>query len=445
MGSVWFEDDGFLDALVGLILRDRTFLRQYGGILEADDFKARTEATHSADRWIIASKALDHWTKYREPAGRLIIPELKHYSKIARLNEKKALKLVKLARGYVASSAAPAPIADKVREFKQQVLKANALDQILELQTAGMLDDEKWSKLTHGAILDVQDGTQTVDYFNTLQDRQLRRMRGQSVRYPFLLIEPFDMMVRAIARGHLGLVMAPWKGRKSLFLLWIALAYCRQGLRVLHYTLEDPLEDVEDRLDAMITEVPIKLLVDKSVVVQKRFPRFKRFVQANLKLHDFTSGGLSIAQIQADIDRYRENKFYPDAVIIDYDDEIMPSKRNKERRFEFAEIYRDMRRLAAHNDILVWSAAQTTRDSEGKKIITGSDLAEDVSKARKVSLAIGIGASDWGEKANYLYVAAHKHDHMHVGCNIVGDPERMIFYDHAKTMRMSKKSVDKKP
>jgi hypothetical protein len=284
--------------------------------------------------------------------------------------------------------------------------------------------------------------TQT-DFFNKFQDRNVRRVRGDVAKYPYLMIEPLDVLVRTICRGQVGLVMAPWKGRKSLMLLWIALAYSLQGLRVLYYTLEDPLITVEDRLDSMITRVPVKMLTEKASVVARRFPRFKRFVTNNLRLIDATGEtGLSIVQVNADVRALRESGYDVDAVIIDYDDEIQPVRKNQDRRFEFAEIYRHMRKSAATLDVLWWTAAQTNKLSEHKRIITGSDLAEDVSKARKVSFALGIGKGDWGKNSNYLYVAAHKNDYQFVGCNIMGDPERVLFYDHDKTMRRLARAQD---
>lgn len=436
--SVWFEDDNFLDALVSLLISDKAFAKNFSGMLDSDDFKARTEALHSNDRWVIASKALDHWEKFREPAGKLIVPDLKQYAKLARLSDIKTKKILKLATRYLESRPPANSIGEKVIEFKSQVLKANAIDEMLELQTGGMLTEEKWAEIAHKALQVPIDGMPQTDFFNKLTDRNLRRLRSGGVVYPYLMIEPLDCLVRTIAKGQVGMVMAPWKGRKSLMLLWIALAYTLQNLRVVHYTLEDPLTVVEDRLDSIITRIPTKMLADQTAITARRFPRFKRFVSNNLRLVDATGEkGLSIAQVGSDIDYMRENGFDPDAVIIDYDDEIIPVRKNQDRRFEFAEIYRHMRKLASTKDLLLWTAAQTNSNGEGKKILVGKDLAEDVSKARKVACCIGIGAADteWGENSNYLQVVAHKNDVQHVGCHIMGNPERAIFYDHNRTMR----------
>ncbi len=435
-----FEDDGFLDATVALVLKDRAFARQYGHLLESSDFKARTDSLHSSDRWIIATKALDHIKKHREPAGKLIHTELRAYAKSVQLSAEKLEKILKVADRLLKLKPAVSSVGDKVLTFKKEAKKRDAIDQLLDFQTLGQLDDAKWHEIMRAAI--VQDeavGEIETDYFSQLPSRTMRRLLARNVRYPLLMIEPFDHMCRAIARGQLGLVAAPWKGRKSLMLLHIAIAYCLQGLNVLFYTLEDPLEDVEDRLDAMITHVPIKLLRDKYRLVEKRFPRMRRMIAKNLRIRDCTVSGLTIDKVTDDLKRLQEIGINIDSVIIDYDDEITPPRKATERRHEFADIYRAMRKAAASTNSIWWTAAQTNKESEGKKLLTGKDLAEDVSKARKVFFMVGIGASpDWGENGNYLYVSVHKNDRRYIGCNIMGDPDRMIFYHHEKTMKAQK-------
>ena len=158
-------------------------------------------------------------------------------------------------------------------------------------------------------------------------------------------------------------------------------------------------------------------------------------MRSRLKIIDGTEGGISVLRIEEIWERERNRGFTADVVVIDYDDEIKPPRKQEERRFEFADIYRSLRTFAAQKQVIVWTAAQTGRKTENMKVITAAATAEDISKIRKATLAIGIGKGDWGENSRYLYVAAHKFDKMHVGCNIMGDFGSGIFYDREATMR----------
>jgi hypothetical protein len=174
---------------------------------------------------------------------------------------------------------------------------------------------------------------------------------------------------------------------------------------------------------------------DRPRLVHKRFQKFRRMVRTQLKIVDATEGGTTIQGIEQVLLQERDRGFHADALIIDYDDEIVPTRKQKERRFEFADIYRDLRQMTARYNLLSWIAAQTRRGTEENKVIGGDLLAEDISKLRKVALAIGIGKGEWGENSLYLWVAKHKYDVQHVGCNIISDYSRMLIYDPEATRR----------
>ena len=99
------------------------------------------------------------------------------------------------------------------------------------------------------------------------------------------------------------------------------------------------------------------------------------------------------------------------------------------RRFEFASIYRRMRKAAVRMNVYLWTAAQTGKAAEGRKIVTGKDAAEDVSKIRKVAFAMGIGTDPDNPKIKHLYVIRHKFDRSRFGIDIVTDYDSSIFYD----------------
>ena len=90
-----------------------------------------------------------------------------------------------------------------------------------------------------------------------------------------------------------------------------------------------------------------------------------------------------------------------------------------------------------------WTAAQTSKKAESKKIVTGQDTAEDVSKVRKAFLVIGIGRDPEIENMRCLYVAAHKHDRSRFAVEIMSAFDSAIFYDREATLaaRRQKRSA----
>jgi hypothetical protein len=103
-----------------------------------------------------------------------------------------------------------------------------------------------------------------------------------------------------------------------------------------------------------------------------------------------------------------------------------------------ADIYRDLRQLASRKNAILWTAAQTKRSTASKRILGGDDLAEDISKVRKVAMALSLGQGDWGEDSIFIWVAAHKFDRQHIGCNIMSNKNRMLIYDREATLKAAR-------
>jgi hypothetical protein len=292
-----------------------------------------------------------------------------------------------------------------------------------------------------------------VDIFSNRElegriSRRVMQMRRQ--RFPVLLIDPIDRLVRVIARKHLGLILAPYKRGKSMCFIWIALAYVLQSLNVLYFTLEDSQEDVEDRFDAAITNLPMSRLTEVPEKVRERFAHFKKLLRSRLKVVDGTDGSISIPAIENTWEQERNRGFVADVIIVDYDDEIRPVKKQTDRRMEFADIYRDYRQFLSRHDLIGWTASQTSRKSEDMKVIGGQQTAEDISKIRKCTFAMSLGKGDWGDNSLFLWIAAHKLDQMLVGANIITSKEKSVFYDREATMareveERAKKAAAAKP
>jgi len=442
----YLEDPDFLDALLSLLISDRQFLRTTGHLIDGDDFAGQGTDLNSRARWIVGTKALEHWNKFREPICDVLSSELQEYSKLSRLGPRQTKQFLDYGKKLVATpTLAPASITEKLIEWKKQVVLSKAISDFIDAQADGSLDTSRFLAIAREAVsIEAKFTPEEDEFFELLDDRIERRANRGVERFFPLLIEPYDAEVRAIARGHIGLILAPYKRGKSLMLLQIAIAYILQRLNVIYLTLEDPKIDVEDRFDAAISNLPIRDLPVLPNRLRNRIRRFLRLAKGRLKVFDGTEQSYSVAQIEQLWIRERENGFNADAIIIDYDDEIMPPRQHKDRRFEFADIYRELRRFAAKEDLLLWTAAQTKRGTGKTARIEGDDVAEDISKIRKVSCAISIGQGEWKEEENlFLYVAAHKYDKQNVGVNIISNKANSLIYDRDRTFEAMKRHFAK--
>lgn len=448
MKGSYLNDAHFQDELIRFLIYDRNFLKEASHLLKAEDFK-KLHQHGGNERKAIAEMTLDFWRKYREPVGKLFKVELQEYAQKTGWRDENRERLFEYGEALTNGHKRVAPDAalDKIRQYRLDLELAHAMGEMNDAMDKGILTADEFMAIARKAVEAVgkEPGRPTSIFSDReLEQRIIRRALQQRVqRFPVLLIDPIDRMVRVIARKHLGLVLAPYGRGKTLFFVWLALAYTLQGYNVLHFTLEDPREDVEDRFDAAITSLPIGRLADLPNRVREKFQRYKRMLRTRLKIVDGTDGGITIGAIENIWEQERNRGFAADVVIVDYDDEIRPERKQEERRMEFADIYRDFRSVIARHELIGWTASQTSRKSEDLKIIGGKYIAEDISKIRKASFAMSLGQGDWGEESIFLWIAKHRYDMQHVGANICTDKARALFYDRDATLKKEIEERDK--
>lgn len=436
----WWDDEEFQDRLVALLVRDVITLKSCAALLDPDDFKPLHGMRNGRARQLVAERALEYYGRYHQPLGDLMRADALQYAQrinwgAGQLGDLREyllyLKKVPLVT--------PDALLEKVVAYKSARMRAGALQELNDLQaTAGSVSDEDWRALMLRGLAGVNAQNATVDYLATLESRLGRRNARSAARTPWTFIEPLDEMVCTTGPQQTGLVIAPYKRGKSLFLLWLAVAFALQRLNHLHITLEDPLKIVEDRLDAIITSIPLKRLHEFPQHVARRFARFRAMVRGYLRVYDGTAGGITVDRIEQILMAEREQGRITHSLTVDYDAKIVPARRLRERRDEYDEMYVAMQQLASRFNLVLWTAAQTQRDTRHMKILSGDRVAEDINKIRNVTCALSLGKGEWTEESIYLWVAAHKCDRMEVGCEIVPDLKRMLIYDREATARAAR-------
>jgi replicative DNA helicase len=289
--------------------------------------------------------------------------------------------------------------------------------------------------------LELSESAFTIsDFLDEYEGRILRRqLQAESQRYPLLLIDPLDEKIRAIGRGHFGIFYGAYSSGKSLFLVHVSMAYALQGLNVLYITLEDPQDVLENRMDSCMTGIPMSKLITLPKTFRKRFIRNRRTLRGRIHVVDATGGGCTLAKIEKVWEQEKAKGFIADAIVIDYDEELESEKKfsgEMARKREFEDIYKGLRRMAKRLNVYLWTASQTKRGTRNKRVLVGDDLAEDISKAKKAFLAIGIGQDPDNEHVKHLWVDRHRLDRSKFGVDVVTDFDSGIAYDREKTLRM---------
>jgi hypothetical protein len=424
--------------LLCYICRDKIMLNRLASKLSVQDWEDSREES------IVAKVALRFFRIYEEPVGMLLRSEVEtELDNTPNLGEAVRAKVQALLRQIegkeIALSSAEA-IENKVLKLKRDQFFSRSIEKIIDLQAAGTLTNEKFGKICQLASEYVgDDKLHIVDYFSDeeLDKRIERRLVSKLIKYPLTMIDPLDDRTEAIGKGELGFFLAPFNSGKSLGLAHLADAYTKQGLDGIHFTLEDPPSIFEDRLDASLTYTPLDELNGMSERLRKKFLKLKSARKGQLKIVDARGGGWTLARMEQVVDKCRNQGFIADFIDIDYDDEVEVESKS-EKRFEMAELYSGLIRFAVRKNAILWTAAQGTADSEQRRILSGSDIAEAKGKIRKATMAIGIGKGN-SPDSKYLQVMRHRHGKSRFGVEICTAFEYGLFYDREKTLEYESK------
>lgn len=456
-----FLNPAFQLKLVTLLVKDSKFLRQCAHMLNVEDFEPKSDSEPRA-AWIIAGAALDYWGKYGDNIGAMLPTEIKRLISENRWGERQLDDLKRYVQSIRESRPKASDYArDIIIRWRKHQLRTTSINEIIDLHAAGSLTDERFLEICAEATTRFRQDrfqsstifTDTGDYEKdvlldrrALSARSTRRIDQASIlRLPRTLIQPLDDLVQGIGRGHLGMVMAPTGRGKSMMLAWLSVALAFQGWSVLYFTLEDPLQDIEDRVDSLVSAIKIKELFKLPDDVGKYWQNYRRNVRGNFRIVDCTEQPTTLQQIESEWEQQRQRGFSADVVMIDYDQIVTGSKDRREKREELEDLYVALVQFARRNRVLVWTASQTWAQADDKVgMLTMKDLAEHKGKLRHVTLALSLGLAEkeWPKEAMCLGVPKHRNDVSMVSCTIVPDKSCMRIYDHERTVQAREEISD---
>lgn len=209
-------------------------------------------------------------------------------------------------------------------------------------------------------------------------------------RYPTGWAPVDNVLGGGMTGGEFGMVMAPPGMGKTTML--VNIGYGMAGLigstNVLHVTLEVSVEQLLARYAARVAGVRLSREDDsmnekqfKEALKQKAGQRLRGKLRA-------VYGKWTVADIKSTIDNLAAEGFHTGALLVDYPDLMIASRQREEKRFELADICRELRQLGGDYGIPVWGASQSTRETFYKEVIGTAGIAEAIEKAAVVDVLI---------------------------------------------------------
>lgn len=160
-----------------------------------------------------------------------------------------------------------------------------------------------------------------------------------------------------LGRGNVGVVMARAGVGKTAFLVHIALDDLMRDRKVLHISLDTPVDHVRSWYDAVFQDLARTTHMEDAAATAEMINR-NRIIQA-FSLHGHGTGhySFSVERLNGALDLLKQHvKFQPDAIIIDAFDWTKTS----------AEELAGLGRVAKERNVELWTTALTHRSATGE-------------------------------------------------------------------------------
>ena len=246
-----------------------------------------------------------------------------------------------------------------------------------------------------------------INYLNSLDDRLIiQRNQAEDTFHIPTGILSLDNIIKGLAPKQVGVIIAPPKLGKSMFLIQAAQNALFYKKNVIYYTFELSEESVCQRLDSCITGIPIDNLDDCEEALRKKIDFMRNTFKANLVVKFFPTRKATVNTLIAHIRQVESvNGFKPDLIIIDYATRMKPTIERKDKRLEVDDIFQDIIGLAGELNTRIWTAHQSSREGINTEELDMSHTSESLEPARGCDVILGLGANQQQRQAGLCNIS----------------------------------------
>lgn len=217
----------------------------------------------------------------------------------------------------------------------------------------------------------------------------------------------FDSITQGgLGKGELGVAIAATGAGKSHILVHLGSEAVKNGLTVVHYTLELGDTVIARRYDSCITGIPLSYLNDNKDKILTAVQE----VEGSLIVKEYPTKAASVSTLRSHLDKLRSFGTKVDMIIVDYADLLKPKKSYTEKRHDLESIYEDLRGLAKEFECPVWTCSQTNRTGYNAELVSAESISEAFSKCFVADFIFTLSrtAEDKNDNTGRFFVAKNR-------------------------------------
>jgi replicative DNA helicase len=238
----------------------------------------------------------------------------------------------------------------------------------------------------------------------------LEEVLEEDFRHPIPMgIPGIDNLLKGgMAKGEIGVILAPTGVGKSTFLTKISNHAFNLGYNVLQIFFEDNPKIIQRKHFTLWTEIaPDLLSMHKDKVINK-VQEIRENAPNKLVLKKLPSDTLTMNQIKNQIRKMTAEGTKIDLVVLDYIDCVVPDKNLGDEWKSEGSVMRGFESMCHELNLVGWTATQGNRSSISSEVVTTDQMGGSIKKAQVGHVIISVAKSLQQKEMNLATIAITK-------------------------------------
>jgi replicative DNA helicase len=230
----------------------------------------------------------------------------------------------------------------------------------------------------------------TEDVFHNLDD-----VLNDDFRHPIPMgIPSIDKLLKGgLAKGEIGVVLAPTGVGKSTLLTKIANHAFNLGYNVLQIFFEDNPKIIQRKHFTLWTGISPDELANQKEEVMRKIVEIKETMPNKLVLKKLPSDTMTMLQIKGQIRKMIAEGNKIDMVLLDYIDCVVPDKNLGDEWKSEGSVMRGFESMCHELNLAGWTATQGNRSSISSEVVTTDQMGGSIKKAQVGHVIISVAKS----------------------------------------------------
>ena len=262
----------------------------------------------------------------------------------------------------------------KQQELQKVMTKAQKIIDGGEFENYDALEE-----MVRGALQVGAKDTSSMDVFSNID-----QVLDDDYRHPIPMgIPGIDRLLKGgLAKGEIGVILAPTGVGKSTILTKIANHAFNLGNNVLQIFFEDNPKVIQRKHYTLWTKIHPDELSEKRDEVIKKVKDIEESTPNKLIMNKLPSDTVTMSQIKNQIRKMVADGNKIDMVLLDYIDCVVPDKNLGDEWKSEGSVMRAFEAMCHEMDLVGWTATQGNRSSISSEVVTTDQMGGSIKKAQ---------------------------------------------------------------